>query len=38
LYGITFEFMQQFGLQSVRDLPDWQELERTLQEREADAG
>jgi segregation and condensation protein B len=38
LYGTTFEFLQQFGLQSERDLPDWQELEQTLQEREIDAG
>jgi segregation and condensation protein B len=36
LYGTTFEFLQQFGLQSMRDLPDWQELAQTLQEREAD--
>jgi segregation and condensation protein B len=38
LYGTTFEFLQQFGLQSMHDLPDWQEFAQTLQEREADAG
>jgi len=38
LYGTTFEFLQQFGLQSMQDLPDWQELERTLQERETEVG
>ena len=35
LYGTTFEFLQQFGLQDVHDLPDWQEIDRALQEREA---
>ncbi len=35
LYGTTFEFLQQFGLQDVHDLPDWQEIDRTLKEREA---
>jgi segregation and condensation protein B len=34
LYGTTFEFLQQFGLQDVRDLPDLQELDRTLRDRE----
>jgi segregation and condensation protein B len=34
LYGTTFEFLQQFGLQDVRDLPDLQELDRSLRERE----
>ena len=38
LYGTTFEFLQQFGLQSMQDLPDWQELERTLQERGTEPG
>ena len=38
LYGTSFEFLQQFGLQSMQDLPDWQELERTLQERGTEAG
>lgn len=33
LYGTTFEFLQQFGLASLQELPDWQEMERTLQER-----
>lgn len=35
LYGTTFEFLQQFGLQGLGDLPDWQELDQVLQEREA---
>ena len=26
LYGTTFEFLQQFGLESLHDLPQWQEL------------
>jgi segregation and condensation protein B len=30
LFGITFEFMQQFGLESERDLPDWETLEAEL--------
>jgi segregation and condensation protein B len=34
LYGTTFEFLQQFGLQSVRDLPEWSEIEQELAERE----
>lgn len=34
LYGTTFEFLQQFGLQSVRDLPEWAEIEQELAERE----
>ena len=38
LYGTSFEFLQQFGLQSMQDLPDWQELERTLQERGTEPG
>ena len=38
LYGTTFEFLQQFGLQSMQDLPDWQELERTLQEHGTEPG
>ena len=28
LFGTTFEFLQQFGLQELSDLPDWQELGR----------
>jgi segregation and condensation protein B len=35
LYGTTFEFLQQFGLQGLDDLPDWQDLAQALQEREA---
>ena len=34
LYGTTFEFLQQFGLHSLHDLPDWQSFEETLKERE----
>ena len=34
LYGTTLAFLQQFVLQSVRDLPDWCEMEGALQERE----
>jgi segregation and condensation protein B len=30
LFGTTFEFMQQFGLESERDLPDWETLEAEL--------
>jgi segregation and condensation protein B len=28
LYGTTFEFLQQFGLQSLHNLPEWEELDR----------
>jgi len=35
LYGTTFEFLQQFGLQSANELPDWEELVKQLQERES---
>ena len=35
LYGTTFEFLQQFGLQNLRELPNWQDLEGALQERES---
>jgi segregation and condensation protein B len=34
LYGTTFEFLQQFGLQNVHDLPEWSDIEQTLSERE----
>ena len=33
LFGTTFEFLQQFGLQSVHDLPDWEEISEQLEER-----
>ena len=36
LYSTTFEFLQQFGLQSVHDLPDWGELQRDLETRESE--
>ena len=38
LYGTTFEFLQQFGLTSLQELPDWQVLEQELREREAARG
>jgi segregation and condensation protein B len=34
LFGTTFEFLQQFGLEALSDLPNWEELSRSLQERE----
>ena len=34
LFGTTFEFLQQFGLESERDLPEWDRLEALLAERE----
>jgi len=34
LFGTTFEFLQQFGLQTLGDLPAWEELSRTLKDRE----
>ena len=34
LFGTTFEFLQQFGLQSLHDLPDWEELDKELEKRE----
>jgi segregation and condensation protein B len=34
LFGTTFEFLQQFGLQTVDDLPSRDELTGSLQERE----
>jgi segregation and condensation protein B len=33
LYGTTFEFLQQFGLQSLKDLPEWHELSQQLAAR-----
>jgi segregation and condensation protein B len=33
LYGTTFEFLQQFGLQGLSELPDWERLGRELEER-----
>jgi len=33
LFGTTFELLQQFGLQSVHDLPDWKEISEQLEER-----
>lgn len=33
LFGTTFEFLQQFGLQDLHELPNWEELDRALQER-----
>jgi segregation and condensation protein B len=33
LFGTTFELLQQFGLQSVHDLPDWEVISEQLEER-----
>jgi segregation and condensation protein B len=33
LYGTTFEFLEQFGLQELSELPDWERLGRELEER-----
>jgi segregation and condensation protein B len=33
LFGTTFEFLQQFGLQSLHDMPDWEALSKGLEER-----
>ena len=33
LYGTTFEFLQQFGLQELSDLPGWEKLGKELEER-----
>ena len=32
LFGTTFEFLQQFGLQDLHALPNWEELGRALEE------
>lgn len=37
LYGTTFEFLKQFGLQTLDDLPDWHEIDREIRERETRA-
>jgi segregation and condensation protein B len=34
LFGTTFEFLQQFGLHGLGDLPAWEELSSSLEERE----
>ena len=34
LYGITFSFLEQFGLESLTSLPRWDELNQELGERE----
>jgi segregation and condensation protein B len=34
LFGTTFTFLEQFGLERINDLPDWQELEQALQTKE----
>ncbi len=33
LFGTTFEFLEQFGLQGLSELPDWEKLGRRLEER-----
>jgi segregation and condensation protein B len=35
LFGTTFEFLQQFGLEALSDLPNWDELSSRLKAREA---
>jgi segregation and condensation protein B len=35
LYGTTFNFLEQFGLEGLKDLPDWQELDKALQDKES---
>ena len=35
LFGTTLEFLQQFGLQSLSDLPDWETFQKELEERAA---
>jgi segregation and condensation protein B len=34
LYGTTLEFLQQFGLQSLHDLPDWEQLGEKLKNKD----
>ena len=34
LYGVTWEFLEQFGLQNLDELPDWEELGKGLEELE----
>ncbi len=34
LYGVTLEFLQQFGLESLQALPQWESLGQELVERE----
>lgn len=34
LYGTTFEFLQQFGLSHIQDLPDWETWGQRLQGQE----
>jgi len=33
LFGTTFEFLRQFGLESERALPDWEELKAEIERR-----
>jgi segregation and condensation protein B len=35
LYGVSFDFLQQFGLTSVQDLPQWEDLGKELAQRQA---
>lgn len=35
LYGITFEFLQQFGLTNVKDMPQWEKLGAEIEQKEA---
>ena len=34
LYGVTFSFLEQFGLENLKSLPKWEELNRELGESE----
>jgi segregation and condensation protein B len=34
LFGTTFEFLQQFGLENERELPDWEEIDSQLDKRQ----
>ena len=34
LYGTTFEFLQQFGLESLKDLPDWHDMSEEEEEED----
>jgi segregation and condensation protein B len=34
LYGTTFDFLEQFGLAGLNDLPGWQELDQALRDKE----
>jgi segregation and condensation protein B len=33
LFGTTFEFLEQFGLRELSELPDWEKMRKALEER-----